>query len=231
MTATVILVDDHSIVRQGMAALLAAVEGLEMVGEAADGQEALNGVRRLAPDLVMLDLLMLNTDGVALIRSLRLISPSSRLVVLTLSDDDELAFAAIEAGAHAFLLKSMTGDELLAAIERVLSDEVVIHPAITQRILRVVRTIRQPEINVFAALSQRELAMLRVLADGASNARIAATLSISVTTVKTHIGSILSKLHLSDRTEAVAFAWRHGLVNSGGSEVLGSPTSLKSVSQ
>lgn len=213
MTATVLLVDDHSIVRQGMAALLAAVDGLQLVGEAADGREALDRVRDLAPDLVMLDLLMPNTDGVALIRSLRMLSPSSRLAVLTSSDDDELAFAAIEAGAHAFLLKSMTGDELLAAIERVLADEVVIHPAITQRILRVVRTIRQPEANAFAALSERELAVLRVLADGASNARVADTLSISITTVKTHVGSILSKLHLGDRTEAVAFAWRHGLMN------------------
>lgn len=213
MSATVLLVDDHSIVRQGMAALLAAVDELELVGEAGDGRTAMEVARTLAPDLVVLDLLMPDTDGVALVRALRLISPQSRLAVLTSSDDDELAFAAIEAGAHAFLLKSMTGDELLAAIERVLADEVVIHPAITQRILRVVRTIRQPEANVFAALSDRELDVLRVLAGGASNARVADTLSISITTVKTHVGSILSKLHLGDRTEAVAFAWRHGLMS------------------
>jgi DNA-binding NarL/FixJ family response regulator len=215
MNTTVVLVDDHSIVRQGMSALLSTVDELELVGEAGDGKEAIELVRELTPTLVVVDLLMPNTDGVGLIRALRLISPSSRLAVLTSSEDDQLAFAAIEAGAHAFLLKSMSGDELLQAIQRVLADEVVIHPAITRRILSVVRSIRRPEENAFASLSERELDVLRVLADGASNARVADTLSISVTTVKTHIGNILSKLHLGDRTEAVAFAWRHGLMNGG----------------
>lgn len=210
---SVLLVDDHDIVRQGMAALLGTTGHLRIVGEAGDGRQAIALARELAPDLVIIDLLMPGMDGVTAIRSLRTVSPGSALAVLTSSEDEELAFAAIEAGARAFLLKSMSGGEILQAIRRVLDDEVVIHPTITQGILKVVRQIRRPAANPFGVLSERELEVLRALADGASNARLAETLSISVKTVKSHIGSILSKLHLADRTEAVAFAWRHGLMD------------------
>jgi NarL family two-component system response regulator LiaR len=212
MTSSVLLVDDHDIVRQGLAALLGTTGDLRIIGEAGDGRQAIEMARELAPDLIILDLLMPGMDGVTAIRPLRTVSPASKLAVLTSSEDNELAFAAIEAGAHAFLLKSMSGSELLHAIRRVVDDEVVIHPAITQAILKLVRRIRQPEANPYAGLSERELDVLRALAHGASNARLADTLSISVKTVKSHIGSILSKLHLTDRTEAVAFAWRHGLM-------------------
>lgn len=214
MKTTVLLVDDHSVVRQGIAALLQSVGNLQIVAEAGDGREAIDLARERVPNLIVLDLLMPNTDGPAVIRTLRTVSPASRIAVLTSSTEDEMAFAAIEAGAHAFLLKSMSGAELLDAIGRVIADEVVIHPSITQRLLKVVRTIRQPEFNPFAVLSEREIDVLRVLAAGASNARVAETLSISVKTVKFHVGNILSKLHLTDRTEAVAFAWRNGLMNT-----------------
>lgn len=212
MTVTVLLVDDHSIVRQGLAALIDTVGDFRVVGEAADGKQAAEMARTLMPDLIVLDLLMPNTDGVMVVRLLRTISPGSKLAVLTSSDDDELAFAAIEAGAHAFLLKSMAGAQLLDAMQRVLDDEVVIPSAITQRIVKMVRKMRQTEANPFAELSDRELDILRTLADGASNARLADTYSISVRTVKSHVGNILSKLQLNDRTEAVAFAWKNGLV-------------------
>ena len=212
MTVTVLLVDDHSIVRQGLAALIDTVGDFRVVGEAADGKQAAEMARTLMPDLIVLDLLMPNTDGVMVVRLLRTISPGSKLAVLTSSDDDELAFAAIEAGAHAFLLKSMAGAQLLDAMQRVLDDEVVIPSAITQRIVKMVRKIRHTEANPFAELSDRELDILRTLADGASNARLADTYSISVRTVKSHVGNILSKLQLNDRTEAVAFAWKNGLV-------------------
>lgn len=212
MKSSILLVDDHDIVRQGMAAMLGTTGDFAIVGEAADGKAAIAAARELQPDLIMLDLLMPGMDGVSAIRSLRTVSPAGKVVILTSSEDDELAFAAIEAGAHGFLLKSMSGAELLQAIRRIVCDEVVIHPAITQRILKTVRSIRQPEHNPFAPLSERELGILRALADGASNARLADIFSISVKTVKSHVSSILSKLHLADRTEAVAFAWRHGLM-------------------
>jgi len=213
MTSSVLLVDDHDIVRQGMAALLGTTGDFAIIGEAGDGKAAIELARDLAPDLIMLDLLMPGMDGVTAIRSLRTVCPGSKVVILTSSEDDDLAFSAIESGAQGFLLKSMSGTELLEAIRRVVADEVVIHPSITQRIVKAVRTIRQPELNPFAPLSERELDILRVLAEGASNARLAETFSISVKTVKSHVSSILSKLHLADRTEAVAFAWRHGLMS------------------
>lgn len=213
MTVTVLLVDDHSIVRQGLGALIDTDGDFKVAGEAADGTQAAELARVLLPGLIVLDLLMPNTDGVMLIRMLRMISSDSKLAVLTSSEDDELAFAAIEAGAHAFLLKSMAGAELLDAMRRVMDDEVVIPAAVTQRIVKMVRKIRHPDADPFAELSERELDILRTLADGASNARLADTYSISVRTVKSHVGSILSKLQLNDRTEAVAFAWKNGLVN------------------
>jgi DNA-binding NarL/FixJ family response regulator len=213
MKSSVLLVDDHSIVRQGIAALLGAYDNLAIVGEAGNGADAVELARGLQPDLIVLDLLMPNTDSTQLIRTLRTVAPAARLAVLTSCDEDERAFAAIEAGAQAFLLKSMSGSQLLDAFERILADEVVIHPEITQRILTVVRRIRQPEENPFNMLSDRELDVLRALAHGASNARLAEELAISVKTVKTHVGSILAKLQLTDRTEAVAYAWRHGLMN------------------
>jgi NarL family two-component system response regulator LiaR len=212
MKTNVLLVDDHDIVRQGLAALLGTTDDFTIVGEACNGREAIDMARESAPRLVVIDLMMPGMDGVTAIRSLRTVSPSSRLAVLTSSEDDELAFSAIEAGAHAFLLKSTSGKELLQALRRIVLDEIVIDPLITQRLLKVVRRIRQPAFNPFSELSERELDVLRALAHGASNARLADELSISVKTVKSHIGSILSKLHLSDRTEAVAYAWRHGLI-------------------
>lgn len=212
MKTTVLLVDDHDIVRQGMATLLGMADDFTVIGEARDGREAIDVARERMPDLIVIDLLMPNMNGVTAIRTLRTVAASSKLAVLTSSEDDELAFAAIEEGAHAFLLKSMSGEELLHALQRVILDEIVIHPLITQRVLTVVRRIRQPEANPFSTLSERELEVLRVLAEGASNARLADQFSISVKTVKSHVGNILSKLHLADRTEAVAFAWRNGLM-------------------
>lgn len=212
MKTTVLLVDDHDIVRQGLAALLGTTEDFVVTGEAGDGRRAIELARELVPDLIVLDLLMPAVDGVTAIRSLRTVSPASKITILTSSEDEDMAFSAIESGAHGFLLKSMSGHELLHAFRRMVDEEVVIHPAITQKVLSVVRRIRQPENNPFAELSERELDVLRALADGASNARLAETLSISVKTVKSHIGNILSKLYLTDRTEAVAYAWRHGLM-------------------
>lgn len=213
MNSTILLVDDHGIVRQGMAALLSTTKDLTVVGEAGDGPQAIDIARKLTPDVVMLDLLMPGMNGAAVISAVRAVSPRSKIAVLTSSEDEHLAFAAIEAGAHAFLLKSMAGDDILHAIRRVIDDEAVIHPLITQRILGLVRTMRQPRVDPFAVLSERERDVLRSLAEGASNARLAEMLAISIKTVKTHIGSILAKLELTDRTEAVAFAWRHGLIH------------------
>jgi len=212
MKSTILFVDDHAIVRHGLVALVETTSDLISVGEAEDGRQAIDMARELQPDLVVMDLLMPGMGGATALRPLQTVSPASKVLVLTSSEDSELAFTAVEAGAHAFLLKSMSGREILDAMRQVLQGEIVIHPAITQSIIKAVRQIRQPESSPYTGLSERELDVLRALANGASNARLAELLSISVKTVKSHIGSILAKLNLTDRTEAVAFAWRHGLM-------------------
>jgi len=211
-TYSVLVVDDHDIVRQGLSTLFGATADLAVVGEAGDGQAAIDAACRLRPDLIMMDLLMPGVDGVTAIRSLRTACPDAKLAVLTSCEDEDMAFAAVEAGSHAFLLKSMVAAELLQAVRRIMAGEVVIHPSITHRLLGAMRRMKQPQLSPFAALSERELGVLRALAHGASNSGLADSLGISEKTVKSHVGSILAKLQLGGRTEAVAYAWRHGLM-------------------
>ncbi|AOY96509.1 DNA-binding response regulator [Cupriavidus sp. USMAA2-4] len=217
MKTSVMLVDDHAIVRQGVRSLLALTEDFEVVAETGDGAEAIGLARDTAPDLVVIDLLMPGVDGVSAIRSIRTVSPRSHVVVLTSSEEDDLAFAAIEAGAQSFTLKTMLGDELLSTLRRAAQGEAVIHPQVARRILQAVRRVREPQRNPFAELTERELEVLRQLAEGGSNARIAAALHITEKTVKSHLSNVLAKLHLADRTEAVAFAWRQGLMKDSAS--------------
>jgi len=212
MTVTVLLVDDHAIVREGLRSLLVLSDEFDVVGEAGDGDRAIELAREFVPDLVVLDLLMPGMDGAAATRGIRGASPRSHIVVLTSSDDDELAFSAIEAGAQSFLLKNLPGAALLSALRDAARGEAIVHPFIARRILDLTRRARQPTPSPFDLLTERELDVLRRLAEGGSNARIAATLGITDKTVKSHLGNVLAKLHLADRTEAVAFAWREGLM-------------------
>ncbi|MDQ2821020.1 MAG: response regulator transcription factor [Pseudomonadota bacterium] len=216
LKAAILLVDDHAIVRHGLAALFNAADDLLVVAETGDGSQAGELARQWQPQVVLLDLLMPGMDGVATIGAIKAAHPSCRIAVLTSSEDESLAFAAIEAGAHSFLLKSMSGAELLHAVRQIVRDEVVVHPVVARLVLEAMRRIKQPAANPFSELSARELDVLRALAAGASNARLGAALAISEKTVKSHISSILSKLNLSDRTEAVAFAWRNGLMQPPG---------------
>lgn len=209
---SILLVDDHDIVRQGLRSLLEFAEEFTVVGEAANGRDAIALAENLKPDIIMLDLMMPEMDGLAAIRAIRSASSLSHIMVLTSSEDDELAFLVIEAGAQSFILKSMLGDELLATLRKIAAGEEVIHPLIARRILKMARTVREPQHDPFAQLTDREKEVLRELAGGRSNAKIALSLNISEKTVKSHISSVLSKLHLSGRTEAVAFAWREGLI-------------------
>lgn len=219
MSTSILIADDHDVVREGIRGLLRLDPRFSIVAEAADGDEAVVLARAHAPDVVLLDLMMPGGGGAEVTRAIKAASPRSHVMVLTSSDDDELAFAAIEAGAHSFLLKSMRGEALLQAIERAAAGESTLHPLVAQRILGVVQRLRQPAAaDPFAALTERELDVLRHLAEGGSNAKIAARLGISEKTVKAHLGSVMSKLYLSDRTQAVAFAWRRGLMAGSGAE-------------
>jgi len=211
--ATVLLVDDHAIVRQGMASLLEMTNEFAVIGQAGDGLCAIDVAAKLLPDIVLLDLLMPGISGTQTIRTLREVSPRSQIAVLTSADEEELAFASIEAGAHSFLIKAMSGDQILDALRRIHYGESVIHPSVAQRLVQQVRNVRKPSPNPFGSLTDRELDVLKALAEGASNLRIAKMLNIGESTVKTHIGNVLSKLYLADRTEAVAYAWREGLLS------------------
>ena len=212
MAATVMIVDDHAVVRTGLRSLLELSDELKVVAEAENGEKALELSGRLKPDLILMDLVMPGAGGVAAIRAILAKRPETHIAVLTSTDDDKLAFDALEAGARSFLLKSMFGDELLSAMVRAAQGENVIHPTVAVRILKVVRKGFDTVPTPFSALTNRELEVLRELARGASNVAIAGRLYISEKTVKTHVSNILGKLELSDRTAAVAFAWREGLL-------------------
>jgi len=216
MKTTVLIADDHAIVREGIRSLLETTDDFEVVGEASDGQQAVALTLARAPAMIILDLMMPGSSGASVIATLTQQCPDSRIVVLSSTEDDDLVFSAIEAGAHSFLVKTMLGDELIDTLRRVARGEAVIHPKIARRVLKVVRRVNTPQVDPFEPLSDRERAVLQELAKGRSNNRIAETLHISEKTVKTHVSSVLAKLQLSDRTEAVAFAWREGLMSADG---------------
>lgn len=211
-TPSVLLVDDHAVVREGLASLLSLTGDFGTIIQAGDGAAAVTLAKTHAPDLVVIDLLMPALNGVDAIVQIHAFLPACQIAVLTSADDDGLALSAIQAGAQSFLVKSMSGDALLHALRQIITGVPVIHPDMTQSLLRAARESRTIKANPFATLTPRELEVLKALAGGASNARIAHVLHITERTVKSHIGNILSKLDLSDRTEVVAFAWRNGFM-------------------
>lgn len=215
MSASILIADDHEVVREGLRGLLRLDPRFVVVAEADDGETAVTLARQHRPDIILLDLLMPGIGGVAATREIKAVSPDSHIMILTSSNEDEHAFAAIEAGAQSFLLKSMRGEHLLQAIRSASIGESTLHASIARRILTAMHQALRPQPGPFADLTERELQVLRSLAQGGSNAKIAMDLGISEKTVKVHLSNVMSKLHLSGRTQAVAFAWREGLMNDG----------------
>lgn len=211
MKPSVLLVDDHGIVREGLASLLAIAGIFDRIAVATDGAHGVELARELAPKLIVTDLLMPGLSGADAICRMTSASPTSHIVVLTSSEDEQLAFAALKAGARSFLIKSMSGDDILDALRRIVGGAEVIHPSVSTAIMKM-SLRKDAEKDPFACLTPREIEVLGELAKGASNSRIAGALNVTERTVKSHIGNILSKLNLADRTEAVAFAWRNGLI-------------------
>ncbi len=199
----VLVVEDHNVVRQGLVALLKAVDGLEVVGEATDGVEAIAQFREHRPAITLIDLRLPRMSGVEVIERLRMEEPKARFIVLTTYDGDEDIYRALKAGAKAYLLKGMTTEELVAAIRAVHEGKSHIPPAIAERLAERVGT---------EDLTQRELDVLEQIVNGKSNKEIGTELDISEATVKTHINSLLSKLGVSDRTQAATAAIRRGIV-------------------
>ncbi len=215
---TVFIVDDHKVVRQGVRAFLDTQPDLVVVGEAESGAEAVEAVAEHAPDVVLMDLIMPGMDGVEATRQVKKVSPRTQVIVLTSYHQDEHIFPAIRAGALSYLLKDAEPDELASAIRKAAAGEAVLHPRVASRVVQELHGARQDTPNPFTALSDRELEVLRLIADGLSNADIAASLIISEKTVKSHVSNILSKLHLADRTQAAVYAWREGVVRRNDEE-------------
>jgi DNA-binding NarL/FixJ family response regulator len=206
----ILIADDHPVIREGLSAMLASVVGFEVVGEARDGQEAMDLALRLVPDIVLMDLRMPGMDGVQAMRLIRAQCESIRFIILTVYDNDEYIFEGIRAGASAYLLKDVSRDELINAIREVHHGQSLLHPQITRKLFDRVSGSGEGERGV--ALTDRELEILRMMANGASNKQIAARLKISSHTVKTHVSNIYQKLEVNDRAEAVAKAIRQGIL-------------------
>ena len=206
----VLIVDDHSIVRKGIRALLSESGGFEIVGEAADGQEAVVAAAETQPDVILMDLLMPVMNGIEATLRITAQRPGARILVLTSFAADNKLFPAIKAGAVGYLLKDSSPEELLRAIRQVHRGEPALHPTIARKLLQ---EIAQPADLPPApdALTARELAVLRLIAQGLSNQEIADQLAVSEPTVRTHVSRILGKLHLASRTQAALYAVREGL--------------------
>ncbi len=216
----VVLVDDQSMIRTGLAMIVDAQDDMRVVGEAADGWQALDVVARTTSDVVLMDVRMPRLDGVAATRELLRRHPDGpRVLVLTTFDLDEHAFAALQAGAGGFLLKDAPAEDVLAAIRTVHAGDAVIAPSTTRRLLEHIAAdlpAGTGEDDALAALTDRERAVMTEIATGATNAEIAARLHLAEPTVKTHVGRILAKLGLRDRVHIVIRAYESGLVRRGG---------------
>ena len=216
----VLIVDDHPMVRQGLRTFLELHEEIEVIGEAANGLEAVEQVRQFQPDVVLMDLVMPQLDGIAATRQIRGVSSTTQVLALTSFAEDDKVFPAIEAGATGYLLKDVTPDDLIKAIQAAHSGEAQLHPNITKKLMQQVaaragqpRSERAKETAI-EELTERELDVLRFIAKGLNNREIAGQLVISEKTVKTHVSNILTKLHLADRTQAAIYALKAGLVKN-----------------
>ncbi len=203
----ILLVDDHHVVRQGLTMFLSLEEGLEIVGEATNGAEALDQVAALTPDVVLMDLLMPVMDGVEATRRIKEAYPDTEVIALTSVLEDKLVVGAVEAGAMGYLLKDTRPQELVDAIRAASRGEVQLHPEARKRLIKEVRT---PEM--LEPLTARETETLRQLAKGLSNKEIAKAFDVSEVTVKSHVSSIFAKLGVSSRTQAALFALKEGWV-------------------
>lgn len=209
----VLLVDDHAVVREGLRAFLELQDGIEVVGEAGDGEAAVLAAERLEPDVVLMDLAMPRLDGVGAMRELRRRLPAVRAIVLTSFSDDDRLLPAIQAGAAGYLLKTAAPQELARAIRSAHAGEALLDPGVAARL---VAAIAQPPGEAPPErLTRREREVLELIVRGRSNKRIALELGIAEKTVKTHVGHVLAKLGVSDRTQAALHAVRTGLVPPG----------------
>jgi len=209
---TVIIVDDHEMVRQGASGYLEAQPDITVVAEAESGEEAIRLAREHVPDVVLMDLVMPGMDGVQATRKVKDISPRTQIIVLTSYHQDEHIFPALQAGAISYLLKDVKAKELVQAIHRAAQGEATLHPKVAARVIQEFHSGAADKSSPFSILTEREMQVLKLIAKGHTNSRIAEELVITVGTVKGHVSNILGKLHLVDRTQAAVYAWQQGIV-------------------
>ncbi|MEV0259776.1 response regulator transcription factor [Streptomyces sp. NPDC050617] len=221
--ARVVVADDQTVVREGIVMLLGLLPGIEVVGSAGDGEEALRLVAEHAPDVVLMDLRMPRCDGVEATRRVRAEHPATQVVVLTTYADDDSLFPALQAGARGYLTKDADGDEIVRAVAHVMSGEAGLSPQIQRRLLERLAAPVPEAASAPAAprelpdgLTAREAEVLALVADGLSNAEIAGGLHVSTATVKTHINNLFAKTGVRDRAQAVRYAYRHGIAKPPG---------------
>lgn len=207
---TVMVVDDHAIVRSGIIGFLNVQSDIEVVGEADSGRAAVRMAAELVPDVLLIDLVMPEMDGVEATARVRTVSPRTQVVVLTSHHGDEHIFPAIRAGALSYILKDVHPDDLLEAVRSAARGEAILNPQVATRLVQEMRGGTHTS-NPFIELTDREREVLLLVADGLSNAEIAEKLVLGVQTVKGYMSNILGKLHLNDRTQAAVFAWKEGL--------------------
>jgi DNA-binding NarL/FixJ family response regulator len=214
-SARVLVVDDQTVVREGIVMLLGLLPGVEVVGAAGDGEEAVRRVAELAPDVVLMDLRMPRCDGVEATRRIRAEHPGTQVVVLTTFADDESLFPALKAGARGYLTKDAGGDEIVRAVHSVLSGDAGLSPAIQRRLLERLsepEPRQAPPAQVPDGLTARETEVLVLIAEGFSNQEIARRLHVSTATAKTHINNLFAKTGIKDRAQAVRYAYGKGIV-------------------
>ena len=212
---TLILADDHAMVRKGLTAFLATATDIEVMAVATCGAEAVAAAQKHAPDVVLLDLLMPDQPAVETVRQIKKVSPRSQIIMVTSHEGDEYVVPVTQAGAISYILKDTMPEDLIRAVRKAAAGESTLSPRIAKALMTVVtqaRAAKTQENQLHEDLTEREMEVLHCIAEGLSNMDIAARLYISEKTVKSHVGNILSKLYLTDRTKAAVYAWREGIV-------------------
>lgn len=213
MKIRVLIADDHHVVRRGLVFFLRTQKSLEIIGEAANGKEVVEMAKSLKPDLILMDLVMPEMDGIQATRIIKKEQPDIKIMMLTSFSDQDHVIPALEAGASGFQLKDIQPDELVASIKKIMSGENQLHPTATSHLLANLSNKSKPEKNLLEELTKRELDVLKEIAKGKSNKEIAASLFITEKTVKTHVSNLLAKLELADRTQAALYAVKNQLVD------------------
>ncbi len=209
---TVMIVDDHQMVRDGAKGYLDVQPEISVIAEAESGADAVSLAREYIPDVVLMDLVMPGMDGVEATRQVKDISPRTQIIILTSFHEDEHIFPALQAGAISYLLKDVKAAELVEAIRKASKGEATLHPRVASRLIKQFSSEESDRGSLFTELTERELEVLTLIARGFTNQKIADELVISIGTVKGHVSNILSKLHLADRTQAAVYAWKEGIV-------------------